>query len=62
MNRGAPAREHVGVLAEQAHGEHEQVVEVDRRRVEQPALVLAVDLGHPVLGRGERTVAGFLAV
>ena len=27
---GAPAGEHVGVLAEQAHGEHEQVVEVDR--------------------------------
>ncbi len=30
-----PAREHVGVLAEQPHREHEQVVEVDGRRLER---------------------------
>ena len=46
-----PPGERIGVLAEQLHDETEQVVEVDRRRVEQALLVLGVDLGDPVLRR-----------
>ena len=42
-----------GVLAEQAHGEHEQIVEVDGRRLGQPALVLGVDLGDAAFGRAD---------
>ena len=56
----APALEHVGVLAEQPHGEQQQVVEVGRRRVEQPALVLAVDLGDAPLGGTGRSVERLL--
>ena len=37
--------EDVGVVAEQAHGVDQQVVEVHRPRLEQAVLVLAVDLG-----------------
>ena len=48
-----PPREHVGMLAEQAHRQQQQVVEVGGRRVEQPPLVLAVDLRDaPVGGTG----------
>ena len=46
--------ERFGVLAEQAHREHEQVVEVDGRRFLQAALVLGVDLGEAALGRADR--------
>ena len=45
------ALERFGVLAEQPHREHEQVVEVDGRRFLQPALVLGVHVGEPALGR-----------
>ena len=51
-----PTGEHVGVLAEQPHREHEQVVEVDGRRVEQAPLVLGVDGGEHLLGRRHRLV------
>ena len=44
----------VGVLAEQPHREHEQVVEVDGRRLGQPPLVLGVHLGDAALGRADR--------
>jgi hypothetical protein len=51
-----PAGEHIGVLAEQAHREHEQVVEVDGRRVEQAPLVLGVHLRERLLRRCHRLV------
>ncbi len=50
----------VVVVAEQVHRLHEQVVEVERRRLEQAPLVLAVHVGHPLLGRRERAVDGLL--
>ena len=46
-----PLLEHVGMLPEQAHREQQQVVEVGGRPLEQPPLVLAVDLGHAPVGR-----------
>ena len=53
------AAQHFGVLAEQPHGEHEQVVEVDGRRLGQPALVLGVDLGDAALGRADAPAAAY---
>ena len=50
----AVALERFGVLAEQPHREHEQIVEVDGRRFLQPALVLGVHVGEPPLGRRRR--------
>ncbi len=44
----------LGVLAEQANREQQQVVEVDGRRLGQPPLVLGVDLRDPALGRSDR--------
>ena len=41
------------VLAEQANGEHEQVVEVDGRRLREPPLVLGVHLGDAAFGRAD---------
>ena len=42
-------REHVGVLAEQRDGVHEQVVEVHRAGLLQAGLVLGVDVGDLAL-------------
>ena len=50
----AVALECFGVLAEQAHREHEQVVEVDGRRFLQAALVLGVHLGETALRGRDR--------
>ena len=55
-----PPVQRVGVLAEELHDEQEQVVEVGRRGLGQPLLVLDVDLGQPLLGRGRRTRERFL--
>ena len=41
------------MLTEQTHREHEEIVEVRGRRLEEPALVLGVDLGELALGRGD---------
>ena len=56
----APAGQDIGMIAEQVHGLHEEVVEVERRRLEQAPLVLPVHLRDALLGRGERTVDGLL--
>ena len=53
---GAPPLPGVGVVAEQVHRLHQQVVEVERGGLEQSTLVLAVHVGHALLGRGERPV------
>ena len=58
--RAAPPLLGVVVVAEQVHRLHEQVVEVERRRLEQAPLVLAVHVGDALLGRGERAVDGLL--
>ena len=54
--------EHVGVIAEQAHGVDEQVVEVHRPCLLEPGLVLAVDVGllalEDVRGRARRRRSG----
>ena len=56
----APPLLGVGVVAEEVHGLHEQVVEVERGGLEQAALVLAVHVGDALLGRGEGAVDGLL--
>ena len=50
-----------GVLAEQPHGEHEQIVEVDGRRLGQPALVLGVHLGDARARPGRRPCSAYSA-
>ena len=54
MEAFLPTGQRVGVLLEQLHREHEQVVEVERGRLGQALLVDAVHLGDALLGRGER--------
>jgi hypothetical protein len=44
--------QHLGVGLEQAHGVDQEVVEVHRPGPLQAGLVLAVDVGDPLLGRG----------
>ncbi len=55
-----PPGERFGVILEQTDREQQEIVEVDRGGLEEAALILAVDLGVPLLGfgrrRGERLV------
>ncbi len=48
---GPPPGQHVGVVAQQLDGPHEEVVEVEGRGVLQALLVLGVDLGDLLLDR-----------
>ena len=51
VERGA----HLGVLIKQLGDVQQQVVEIDRRRSEQPLLVGRVDLGHDLAERTSGT-------
>ncbi len=56
----APPLPRLAVVAEQVHRLHQQVVEVERGGLEEPPLVLAVHVGHPLLRWGEGPVDGLL--
>ena len=51
------AAQRFGVLAEEPHREHEQIVEVDRGCLGEAPLVLGVHLGDAALGRTDRHLA-----
>jgi len=54
LGRCGQCQPRVGMLAEEPHGEQEQVVEIDGRRFVEPALILGVDPGQACLVRADR--------